>query len=73
MARKGTNNPLFGLNNRLISNDPKPGAPVTAGMKSLRSLISLCQRANTQTIKNTPAKFPNGKKAKIIGPKRKNK
>ena len=70
---KGLSGPLFGLNNRLISNEPRPGSPVTSGMRALRGLISTCQRANTQTIKNSPGPFPNGKRSGIIGPKRKGK
>lgn len=73
MPKRDKNSPLFGLNNRLISNEPRPGMPVDAGMRALRGLMHACQRANTQTIKNSPAPFPNGKKAPIIGPKRKNK
>lgn len=72
-ANSAKNSPLFGLNNRLISNEPKPGSPVTAGMRALRGLITQCQRANTQLIKNSPGPFPNGKRPSIIGPKRKSK
>lgn len=73
MPRRDNKNPLFGLNNRLISNEPRPGSPVTSGMRALRGLMSQCQRANTQVITNTPGPFPNGKRPVIIGPKRKSK
>ena len=62
-------NPLFGLNNKVLYNSPVGNA--ASGIAGLRALAGLCRRAGTQAIKNTPGRFPNGKKATIIGPKRK--
>jgi hypothetical protein len=73
VPKRDMNSPLFGLKNRLISNEPRPGSPVTSGMRALRGLITQCQRASTQAIKNSPGLFPNGKRPTIIGPKRKRK
>lgn len=60
--------PLFGLNSKILYNAPVGN--VAAGIAGLRRAYKAQLRAGTQVIVNQPARFPNGKKPTIIGPKR---